>query len=69
MKTNNNILKQLLDSTIEFTSELMELGYSLQESFMYVLMYISEQRTIQKLSAEEYVELEGNYMQRIYAFA
>ena len=69
MKTKKIILKNILDITIDFTSDLLELGYSLHESFMYTLKFISNQRIKQNLSAEEYIELEEKYMQKVLAFA
>lgn len=67
MYTNKNLLNNLLNNVIDFTTDLLELGYSLNETLKYGLGFIYNQKERKNLSTEDYIELESKYLQRIIA--
>ena len=69
MDTNKSLLKVLLNNVIDFTTDLLELGYSLNDTFKYGLGFIYNQKERKNLSIEDYIELESNYLQRIIAIS
>ena len=68
MNSNKNILNCLLNNVIDYTTDLLELGYSLKESIKYGLGFIYNQKERRDLSTVDYIELENNYMQKVIAF-
>jgi len=69
MKTNDNLLKRLHNNVIDFTTDLLELGYSINESLRFGLHFIYNQKEKQDLSTQDYLELESKYLQKIMTIA
>ena len=67
MNSNKNLLKALLNNVIDFTADLLELGYSKTDILRYSLGFIYNQKEIKNLSTEEYIELESNYLLKVFA--
>ena len=67
MNTDKSLLKVLLNNVIDFTTDLLELGYSLNDTLKYGLGFIYNQKERKNLSVEDYIELESKYLQRIIA--
>lgn len=67
MKTNKNLLDILLNNVIDFTTDLLELGYTLNDSLKYGLSFIYNQKNESQLSTADYIQLECNYIERIAA--
>ena len=68
MNSNKNILNCLLNNVIDYTTDLLELGYTLNESTKYGLGFIYNQKERRDLSTVDYIELENNYMKKVIAF-
>ena len=69
MKTEKSLLNVLLNNVIDFTTDLLELGYSLNDTLKYGLGFIYNQKERKGLSLEDYIELESKYLQRIIAIS
>jgi|LGVE01.1.fsa_nt_gb hypothetical protein len=69
MNTDKKLLNRLLNNVIDFTTDLLELGYSLNETLRYGLGFIYNQKERQQLSTQDYIELESNYLQKIIAIS
>ncbi|MEN8137114.1 MAG: hypothetical protein ABFR62_01640 [Bacteroidota bacterium] len=69
MKTDDNLLVKLHNHVIDFTTDLLELGYSLSETLRFGLYFIYNQKERQDLSTEQYIELESKYLQKIIAIS
>ncbi len=67
MNTDKKKLNVLLNNVIDFTTDLLELGYSLNETLKYGLGFIYNQKERRNLSTEDYIDLESKYLQRIIA--
>lgn len=67
MNTNKNLLQNLLFNVMDFTTDLLELGYSLNDTLAYGLGFIYNQKVRKNLSTEDYIELESKYLQKIIA--
>ncbi len=67
MNAKNNLLNNILNNVIEFTSDLLELGYSRIDILRYSLGFIYNQKESKNLTTEEYIELEQNYLLKVFA--
>jgi len=67
MNTEKNLLEACLDSVIEYTSDLLELGYEKRDILKYGLGFIYNIKESKDLSTEDYIELESNYLLKIIA--
>jgi hypothetical protein len=66
MKNERNLLEVLLNNVTDFTTDLLELGYSVNESLKYGLSFIYNQKEKKNLSIQDYIELESRYLNRIH---
>ena len=67
MSKEENLLVKLHNSVIDFTADLLELGYTLNESLKFGLRFIYNQKETLDLSTNDFVELESKYLEKIIA--
>ena len=66
---NEKQLNILLNSVIDYTTDLLELGYSRTETLKYSLGFIYNQKEKGELSTEQYIELESNYLMKVISLS
>ena len=66
---NDKQLNTLLNNVIDFTTDLLELGYSKAEVLKYSLGYIYNQKERRELSTQQYIELENNYLLKVISIS
>jgi len=69
MKTELSLLETLLDRVIDYSTDLLELGYSINDTLKYGLSYIYKQKEDSNLSTQDFVELEYEYVQLIHVIS
>ena len=62
---NDKQLNILLNNVLDFTADLLELGYSKTEALKYSLGFIYNQKERRELNTEQYIELESNYLLKV----
>ncbi|MCK5823838.1 MAG: hypothetical protein KAG96_00335 [Ichthyobacteriaceae bacterium] len=66
MNTNNNILS-IYKSIIDYTADLLELGYNRVEVIRYTMNLLLSKRVDLSINNNEYIELENKFFESIEA--
>jgi len=66
---NEKQLNILLNNVIDFTTDLLELGYSKAETLKYSLGFIYNQKERRELNTEQYIQLESNYLLKMISLS
>jgi hypothetical protein len=69
MNTNKNLIQAYLNNLIDYTTDLLEHDYPKPDILKYVLRLLCNIKENKKLSSEEFIELESNYLQKIIAIS